>query len=144
MGRPAFKTAWGSGGGAVSYVHSSHHPGMLQNLPQKREKEGVRGGGGGGGSGKGGEGSGGGVSGAGGRQGEGIQERGGGGGGKGGEGSNIWCQGGSVGFTALQPPPSSKQAKVRGMTCGGASRSHVQSGGTTYFYSNQQVKTTLT
>lgn len=39
-------------------------------------------------------------------------------------------------FTALQPPPSSKQGKSRGAA---SNQSQVQSGGTTYFYSGQQV-----
>lgn len=37
---------------------------------------------------------------------------------------------------ALQPPPTSKQAKAHGTN---SSQSQVQSGGTTYFYSGRQV-----
>lgn len=45
--------------------------------------------------------------------------------------------GSGFGFTALQPPPASKQNKTRGTA---SNQSQVQAGGTTYFYSGQQVR----
>ncbi len=45
----------------------------------------------------------------------------------------------SYSFTTLQPPPASKSSKNKGGHAP-SSQSQVQSGGTTYFYSGQQVK----
>ena len=53
-------------------------------------------------------------------------------------GGSVQNMGGGVGITALQPPPVSKQAKIRA-TSSNTAQSLVQSGGTTYFYSGQQV-----
>jgi len=42
-------------------------------------------------------------------------------------------------ITALQPPPTSKSGKIRPSSSTPSTQSQVQSGGTTYFYSGQQV-----
>ena len=60
--------------------------------------------------------------------------------GLGGSGGEIRGLGSGVGVTTLQPPPASKQSVPRA-TPSPVPQSHVQSGGTTYFYSGRQVFT---
>ena len=133
-----FKAAWTPGGAGGAHAYSTHYPSMQPSPSQmkengaikgsrgcvagKREEDGIS---------KGGRG----------RGGEGNQDSGGG---KGGERGDVWSNsGGSESYTSLQPPPASKQTRFRmnaSTSSSNSSRSQVQSGGTTYFYSGQQVR----